>query len=373
MKKILIVNEWLVGGGVEKVMKDLILSLPETEYQLTLVSFYNDKRVFRQSYPTTIKYHQLKQAYRQDHYPSRSIRHIICAVWRRAFQKVAQTWFSIQNFDVAIAMEEGSCMNFVSKVRAKKRLAWIHTDYISNRWTKGIFSSDEAERLCMMRYDQVVCVSQSVAVHVKQVLGDPGNLCVRYNLVDEKAIQRASLEKLDVPMAQKSPLLVTVGRLCEAKAYGRLQKVCKKLNDEGMQYELWIVGDGELAEELHKQKAALCLDNVHYLGNQSNPYPYMKRADWFLCSSVTEGFSTVLQESVVLGVPIISTECSGTEELLGKSKYGIMIENSEEALYEGLRRILTDDTVRLHYRNMVEQRKDFVDLEKRKEAIRSLL
>ena len=373
MKKILIVNEWIVGGGVEKVMKDLISSIPETEYQITLATFYNDKDTFRENYPDTINYQQLRWAYRVDHYPRHSVRHVVCALCRRFFQFISQMRFSLQNFDVIIAMEEGSCMKFLSKVRARKRLAWVHCDFLTNYWTKGIFSDINAERACMEKYDNVVCVSMTVADHVKRVLGDPGNLCVRYNPIDEMKIQLSAEQDAAVPSAQNRPLFVTVGRLCEAKGYGRLQNVCKRLNDDGLSYELWIIGDGELVKELYEQKENLNLDNVFYLGNQPNPFPYMKHADWFLCSSITEGFSTVLQEATVLGVPIISTECSGTEELLGRSEYGIIVNNTEESLYWGMKKVIEDGSFLQHYRKKAQERKSFVNLQDRMDAIKALM
>lgn len=373
MKRILVVNERLVGGGVENVMKDLILSLPVQEYQVTLMTLHEKRETLTEDYPTHIRYYPLRQAYRSDNFPVRSIRHRFCAVKRRFAQQLVKIWISLCNFDVVIAMEEGSCVKLLSKVRAGRRLAWVHCDFESNHWTKGVFADDAAERDCLALYDTVVCVSNTVAEHLKHTIGDPGNVCVRYNPIDEQGILRKSLQEADIPEAKQKPLFVTVGRLCEAKGYERLQNVCKRLNDEGLDYEVWIIGDGELGEALKAQKEALSLDNVHYLGSQSNPFPYMKRADWILCSSVTEGFSTVLQEATVLGVPILTTRCSGSEELLGDSEFGIVVENDESELYEGMKKVILDPQQQAQYQTMVKKRQGFVNLEKRICAIKELI
>lgn len=66
-------------------------------------------------------------------------------------------------------------------------------------------------------------------------------------------------------------------------------------------------------------------------------------------SSLAEGLNTAVTEALVLGRPVLSTACSGTEELLGDSRYGLVVSNDEEGLTDGLRRLLTDKELRRHY------------------------
>ena len=72
-------------------------------------------------------------------------------------------------------------------------------------------------------------------------------------------------------------------------------------------------------------------------------------ADIYVCSSLAEGLNTAVTEALVLGRPVLSTACSGTEELLGDSRYGLVVSNDEEGLTDGLRRLLTDKELRRHY------------------------
>ena len=74
-------------------------------------------------------------------------------------------------------------------------------------------------------------------------------------------------------------------------------------------------------------------------GFQSNPYSYMKRSDLYVCSSYVEGFSTVVSEAVILGIPVVTTESSGMREILGDSEYGLITENSDESLYQGMKKM----------------------------------
>lgn len=68
----------------------------------------------------------------------------------------------------------------------------------------------------------------------------------------------------------------------------------------------------------------------------------MAASDLYVCPSYVEGFSTVVSEAVILGLPVVTTECSGMKEILGESEYGLITENTEEALYEGMKKILSD-------------------------------
>ena len=196
------------------------------------------------------------------------------------------------------------------------------------------------------------------------VWGDNLNYIVRYNPIDTDAIMKKSEEQIDESVTTKGLLFVTVGRLSEPKAYDRLVKVCSKLNND-YDFELWIVGGGDKRNELERMIDELGVKNVKLLGNKDNPYPYIKAGDWFISSSRYEGFSLVSQEAVVLEKPIIATECSGVRELLGDNEYGIVVDNNEDALYRGMKRILENTELTKIYTEKVKCRKDFVNLHQR--------
>ena len=340
MKKILIVNELVVGGGVEKVMEDLVLSLPKKEYQITLAAFFDEKKVAKETFPSIVKYYQLRQAYKGDNYPRRSVRHIFCALRRRFFQKVAQVWFSLQNFDVIIAMKEGSCMELLSKVRAKKRIAWVHTDFETFYWTDGMFSSKEAERLCMAQYDHVICVTNVVAESVKKVVGDPGNLCVRYNPINYENIRTRAQERCALTKTTDGPLFVSVGRLAYPKNYAMLIEACKELS-ETYAFELWIIGDGPDREELQNMIDSDEIKCVKLLGNKSNPFPYLQQADVFVSSSLSESYGLAIQEAMTLGIPVIAVSCPAIVESMDE-RFGLLTEPAKESMKNAMEQFLVD-------------------------------
>ena len=101
-------------------------------------------------------------------------------------------------------------------------------------------------------------------------------------------------------------------------------------------------------------------ERVCLLGFHANPYKYLRQGDLFVCSSLSEGYSTAVTEALILGLPIITTDCSGMAELLQNGECGVITENDEAALYEGMRRLLTDKSLLEHYRNKaIERGRDF--------------
>ena len=97
-------------------------------------------------------------------------------------------------------------------------------------------------------------------------------------------------------------------------------------------------------------------ESVKFYGYQSNPYPFLQAADLLVCSSRYEGFSTFVTEGLILGKPIVTTDCTGMRELLGNSRYGLITDNTEPALQAGLQTMLQDPELRERYADMAKQR-----------------
>ena len=174
-----------------------------------------------------------------------------------------------------------------------------------------------------------------------------------YNPVNEMKIKEQSLCNCS-KLSSSSFNVITAGRLTYQKGYDRLVKIHKRLIDEGVIHHLYILGQGEEYESLSQFIKENKLDKtVTLLGFQSNPYIYIKQADLFVCSSRSEGFSTVATEAAILGIPIVTTLCSGMRELLGNSEYGLITENNTDSLYEGLKQMIIDKELYANYQKMI--------------------
>ena len=140
--------------------------------------------------------------------------------------------------------------------------------------------------------------------------------------------------------------------------FDRLVKIQKQLREADYRTHIYILGSGKNRQEIEAFAADNGIaDSFTFLGFQENPYKYVSKADLFVCSSRREGFSTAVSEALVLGIPVVSTCCSGARELLGENnEYGIVTENSENALYQGVKKLLDDPALLSHYREQAKRR-----------------
>lgn len=121
---------------------------------------------------------------------------------------------------------------------------------------------------------------------------------------------------------------------------------------------LYILGTGKLQQEL----VQYCMENgiedaVSFLGYQTNPYRIISKCDLFVCASHAEGFSTAATEALIVGTPVCTVEVSGMKEMLGEnSEYGIVTENNEDALYQGIKRLLDEPDLLARYKKLAKER-----------------
>lgn len=370
-KKLFIyMHQCILKGGVEKVFFNLLNNLPKERYDVTVLSYmaYLTDDIYAGLYPDNV--HRRWLYY--DEFASGGLRRLTQRVHNFLMPRLYPLWLRFRRFDTAIAAQEGMYAKLVDeKVRADRKLLWIHNDVSICHWTQEMFHSLQAEKACYERFDRVICVSQSVADSMKAVFGQMDNLCVCYNPIDTAEIDR---KKNAFPVEREPiPLFVAVGRLADQKGFDRLLRVCSRLNAEGFDYRVWIIGDGEDREKLEQQRQDSGLKNVQFLGKKANVFPYMQAADWLICTSRHEGFNTALQEATWCGVPILSVENAGTNELLEYGRYGIVVPNDEDAVYEAMRRVLLQPELQEKYRLAIHERKAFIDLQERIAEICKLL
>ena len=370
-KKLFIyIHQSILKGGVEKVFCNLLNNLPREKYDITVLSHmaYLTDDIHAGLYPENVKRRWLYY----DEFAPGGLKRLCQRIHNFLMPPLYPKVLKLRKFDTAIATQEGFYATFVQEhVRAEKKLLWIHNDMGICHWTGKYFESNQAEGDCYRKFDKVVCVSGTVADSMRALFGPMDNLCVCYNPIDTAQIDEKAREA--APQRGARPLFVAVGRLANQKGFDRLIRICERLNRDGYGYDVWILGEGEDREALTAQLETAGVDNIRLLGNQPNPFPYMKTADWLICTSRHEGFNTALQEAVWCGVPILTMETSGVRELLGDSEYGIVTENDEDDFYRAMVRVLEDPALLARYREAVERRKAFIDLSGRIAAIEKIL
>lgn len=220
-------------------------------------------------------------------------------------------------------------------------------------------------------YGQIVGVSEAVCDSFLRIFPDIKPGCL-YNPVNDELISiKAQKEEI---RSSKLLQFVSVGRLISIKGYERLISCLARCKQEGYSFGLWIIGDGEDKEKLKALVKYYQLEQeIIFLGQKSNPYPYIKAADCLICSSYAEGLSTVVIEAIILGTPVITTNCSGMKEIFGASKCGIICENSEEGLLISILEVLHNTNHLVEYRRHTMERREFFTLKNRMADIETML
>jgi len=238
----------------------------------------------------------------------------------------------------------------------------------------GFRDLDEAKK-CYSQFDNTVCVSEWVKDYFTKTLGFNRPIEVLYNTIESDKILSLAQDKVDIQFDDNKINLVTTGTIKHVKGYDRLLRIIKRLKSESIRIQMYFLGSGPLENELKKfvEENGIS-DCVLFLGYQTNPYKYVSKMDLFVCSSFSEGFSTAVTESLIVGTPVVTTLCSGMQELLGENnEYGIITENNEEALYEGIKKMITTPILLGHYAEKAKERGKYFSTEKTTKAVEDML
>lgn len=331
MKHILILTNNMNGGGAERVLLTLLQYLPRDQYRVDLWLVYREGALLEQI-PEGFEVSALFEKKNSD--TAASIRRDTGELYR----KIAK-----RSYNIEIAFLEGNAVKIMSQSSnsAAFKIAWVHLDLFYEHYTASIYDNIEQEYQAFSAFDRIFCVSSAVQTGLKKLFGPrilPKTFVV-FDPIDQTKIQHLSMER---EIITQEITFCAAGRLEHQKGFDRLLRAAWSLQAEGFQFQVWLLGEGRLRDSLQRNCAALDLiERVSFLGFQKNPYPYIKHADAFVSSSYVEGLSMVIGEALILRTPVIATRCSGQVEALQHGKYGLLVENSERGIYEGMKSFLT--------------------------------
>ena len=369
MKKVLFFIPSLAGGGAEKVLTNLVNNIDLDKFDITVLSLFN-YGIHKKNLRKEIEYKFIfKRVFRGN-----------VKILRFFSPKFLYNKMIGEGYDVVISYLEGPTMRIVSGSTNKqtKIINWIHNEYHDLNKLLKIYKNIKELKDSFKKYDKTVFVAKTAKNALIPLIPDIAKKnCVIYNTIDKEKIIRKSLEKIeDVSYDKNFINLISVGRFVYQKAFDRLIRITKKIIDESqLSIRLYLLGKGNLETKYNKLIYQLNLtNNVFMLGYKENPYKYIRGADFFVCSSMHEGFSTVVTESLLVETPVITTNCSGMEELLGKNnEYGLITNNDEISLYEGIRNLLQDEDEIQRLTTATKERGKFFDKEKAVHNVEELI
>lgn len=231
---------------------------------------------------------------------------------------------------------------------------WIHGQAHLDCWERD----REYYKNILPQHTYFFAINREMQKSSQEILSNYGiqqeQVQMLYNPIDINLIQEKANFDLDF---MDKDYLINVSRLDENKNHIQMINIYYQLRKRGVTEKLYIIGDGEYRSKIEEYIKELNLsEHCILLGNKNNPYPFMKRAKLFLSTSLKEGLPTVLIESMVCGVPVISMDCpTGPKEILNDGEFGALIPlKNEQAFIQKTLSILKDGREYNDYKNKLD-------------------
>lgn len=225
-------------------------------------------------------------------------------------------------YDVAISFV--SPHYFVAKkVNAKKKIAWIHTDYST------LTVDVDSETKMWSQYDKIISISNEVTISfLKTFPSLEDKLYLIENIMPVNYINSLKNEFSveDEIRDFEGVNILSIGRFTPAKKFTEVPEICRKINELGVKTKWYLIGYGaEEQDIINAIKINGMEENVIILGKKSNPYPYFKACDVYAQPSRYEGKSIAVREAQLLNKPIIITNYATAASQLTDGYDGVIV------------------------------------------------
>ncbi len=344
MKKLLFINNNLEMGGIQKSLVNLLNAI-HGDYEITLLLF-RKSGILLEEVPADIKVITPQKRYcaleltKRDFFKHPilyAVNHMLriyarMFTRRKAMKLLGMFQKPISGYDAVISYSHltgsktftNGCGDFVlDKTICNNKICWIHCDYLNSGY------KSEENNIEYGEFDKIVCCSESVRK----------NFLKGTKLAESKTYALKNCYDFRIQqMAQADPYLyddafinvISVARLSSEKGIARGVEALAASKREDIRY--YIVGDGAQKEAIQlKITESQMADRIFLLGEQTNPYGFMKNADYLLVPSIHEAAPMVFDEAKILGLNIITTNTTSALEMTDE-KYDIVCENDLDGI-----------------------------------------
>lgn len=339
MKSILIVVPSLENGGTISTLKNTLAYVDRSQCDVDIFPITNSGPNYGElsKYATILginidnKPNGLKNSLRQILFVLvKAIKKTLCIIGLDIsdilFKRVAGS-LQKKEYDEVISFQEGQATRLVRFIHCKKKTAWVHCDYstlgssiIKKEKKDGVYNS----------FHRIICVSEYTRSRFISIYPEYENKVKSiHNLMSPEVIKEKSKEIIYDPdfFDFKEFKIVSVGRLAPVKQFSLIPAIASRIREKGLSFCWFIIGGDDsdkvnIEYNIEKYKVS---DNVKLVGNKNNPYPYILSADLLVCTSLSEACPNVINESKILGIPVISTNFGSAIEMLEDGEDGLIV------------------------------------------------
>ena len=366
MKKIIFFIPNLSVGGAEKVLVNLVNNMDRSKFDITVQTLFGggvNERFLKKDIKSRSCFKKTFKGNSQ--------------ILKLFPPKTLYKRFIKEHYDIVVSYLKGPTARIVAGCpdQATKKVCWIHIQQETECTFSYAFKSYGEAKECYDKFDKIICVSRYVLRDFLKLSHYTGETDVLYNTNETDEIIRLSNEPLEVPLDEDFFKLCVVGKLKKNKGIERLMHIHKRLNESGLRVHLYFLGEGAMEGFITEYAASNGLtERTTLLGYQTNPYRFIQHCDLLVCGSYAEGFSTAATEALIVGTPVCTVEVSGMKEMLGENnEYGVVTENSEDALFEGIKSLLENPQRLAHYKRQAEIRGKFFSTENTVKSVEEML
>lgn len=343
MKKLLFIT-WSVsyGYGTEKSLAEVLNKFDNSKYDISILPLfkYSESSIFNNNIKLLnpiIDYtdNELDENKALENYYNLLANPSLFNKWLRG------------KYDCIIACNHNAPSYFASYIVGGTKIIWIRGDMRELDYTvldettneyKLVKHEYEMQLNVLKLFDEIVVISEVTQNTLKELFGITENVVKISNSVNGEKIKFLSKEKVELP---NKKLFTTLGRIDYNKNQILLLKAIKEVKKRRDDFMVYILGDGDDRLKLEKYIDDNKLnENVKIIGFVENPYPYIKGSVATVLTSLSEGFSLALVESVMLNTPIISTDVGVAKELIKSYNCGTIVNYNEKELADVLIRYL---------------------------------
>lgn len=343
--KVLFIIPSLRGGGAERTLINILKNIDYLVFNIHLVVIDNNG-FYCKKVPDKVKLIPL--------FSNTKLVRVLAYFHKKTnFNKIIVNRFLKKidhNYDTGISFLDSNFTDLLFKIpKVSKTISWVHSSYKTNQNFYRFYEKDSyRKKLIERRYsklDTIVFVSDDAKTEFEEIFGAFQNMPVIYNFMDEKNIELKA-KSFEVQKEPNIIKFIAVGSLLPVKNYDLLISSAAKLKELGVKFKIDIFGKGYLLKSLTDLIKNHDLENfVELKGFVSNPYPYIKNADVFIMTSQTEAMPMALCEAMILGKPVLVTNCSGCREVVNYGEFGLMSNQNSEDIAEFMFKLIKDETL----------------------------